>query len=253
MGVPQDLGALLAPVAAGKYPWLAGSLRLSVPSGAECLPCEALTDPAVLGAVIDRFGARFGGADRRAVVSLWTACYFSLLGIGSAIAWLELRRVLPLALHEAGICLDRDSGAPLAFCLRDLGGVAPEAGLHAAMAPPLRHHAEPLIATIARAERLSQKVIWGNAAGYLDWIVEEAGRLTDPALAVEGRVLLDAPAWPDGWRNPMHGALRPLCEGGARVMRRRVCCLRHALPGVGGCGATCPLPEGRLAPAPATG
>ncbi len=28
--------------------------------------------------------------------------------------------------------------------------------------------------------------------------------------------------------------------------RRRVCCLRYALPGVPGCGMVCPLPEGRF-------
>lgn len=245
---PQDLGALLAPVAGGKYPWAAGMLRLSPPEGTDVLPCESLLDPAVMGGLFGRYGRRFGAADGRAVdgravASLWAAYYLGLLTIGGALAWLELRRSLPLGLAETALCLDPETAEPRALILRDFGGA--EAGAQAAMTPAIRHHADPLIAAIARTGGLSARVAWGTAAGYLDWIIGEAGRLGDPARAAEGRVLLEAPTWPDGWRNPLRGTLRPVDEGGQRVMRRRVCCLRYALPGVGGCGVTCPLPEGR--------
>lgn len=245
-GVAEDLGLLIEAVAPGKYPWVQGRFVTAPPAGSELLPCRSLLDPDAFGGILERFGAQYGVADRRAIASLWTMYYFSALMVGGAVAWLELRRVLPLSLEEAQVALNPDTGAPVAFVLPHLGeyraGLPPHQALHGM----IRDHAAPLAAALAITAGISPKLVWGNAAGYLSWIIRETGRLTDPALAVEGLPVLDDPVWPDGWRNPLSGAVRQECDAeGNGYGRRRVCCLRYLVPGVAGCGMTCPLPEGR--------
>ena len=39
--------------------------------------------------------------------------------------------------------------------------------------PLARDHLEPLIDGLAVQARLSPRVLWGNAAGYLHWVVEQ--------------------------------------------------------------------------------
>ncbi|MNF01404.1 hypothetical protein D3C80_2003890 [compost metagenome] len=71
---------------------------------------------------------------------------------------------------------------------------------------------------------LSQKVLWGNAAHYLEWIIKQfPGGSTRFALPV-----------------PMMDAIRYVEEDGACVRRRKICCLRDRVPGVEYCGSLCP-------------
>lgn len=241
-----DFADVLARKTGAKYIYCTGKFVSRAPAGTEVLSCRALTGDEAFSRLIDRYAVRYGAADRRAVVSMWTMYYFSSLMIGAAVSWLELRRVLPLRLDRLSLAVDVKSGEPRAFVLSDWGREDEGAHIHEAFHEVIREHAEPLIDAIAMHAGVSRKLIWSNAAGYLGWIVGEVGRLTDPALTVEGRALLDEPFWPDGWKNPIHGMIRQECgEDGIAVDRRRVCCLRYALPGIAGCGMVCPLPQGR--------
>lgn len=240
-----DFWGLLEARTGQKYAFAKDRFLLAPPPGQEVVACSALLDPATLEGIIDRFAAGFGDVDRRAVISLWTMYYFSVLTIGAAIAWLELRRVLPLSLDRCRVAIDPASGAPTAFILEDLG-ICTDSAVHQALEPVLRRHAEPLIAAIAAHGRVAPKLIWGNAASYLGWAIEEAGRVTDPALAAEGLPVMTDSHFPDGSRNPLCGAIRDMADDdGNAFKRRRVCCLRYCLPSIGGCGQSCPLPEGR--------
>lgn len=242
-----DFDRLLAAQTGEKYAFCRGRFLAEAPAGMRRVACRDLLDAALFSGLIDRYATKYGVADRRAVVSMWTMYYFSILMIGSAISWLELRRQLPLALDEMTLCLDPDTAEPRAFVLAGTGAVAPELSIHAALHNLFRRHAEPLIEAVAEVGHVSRKLLWGNAAGYFSWAVTEMGRLTDPDLAAEGALLLDRPAWPDGWKNPLHGTIRRDCEmEGTAHGRRRVCCLRYVLPGIPGCGMVCPLPEGRF-------
>ncbi|MBS1165685.1 MAG: TonB-dependent siderophore receptor [Proteobacteria bacterium] len=51
----------------------------------------------------------------------------------------------------------------------------------------------------------------------------------------------------DGTDNPLQGLIKRIPDAGGTSLQsqRKVCCLRYLVPGVGGCGATCPLPQGR--------
>lgn len=245
IGACRDLGEMLIQRGGEKFAFCRGKFVLDLPEGCEAVNCAALCDAQCFNSIIDRYGARFPGADRRAVVSLWSLVYLSALTINTALAWLELRRALPISLGEIAVCLDRETAAPTAFLLRDLGEQR-QLDIHEAMYPLLRQHIEPLAGAIAGNTRVSAKLLWGNAANYLDWIVEETGRQIDPALAIEGAPLLRDAAFPDGTRNPLCGTLKAMTdECGVEFKRRKVCCLRYCLNGVGGCGQTCPLPEGR--------
>ncbi|UIY44794.1 (2Fe-2S)-binding protein [Methylobacterium radiotolerans] len=49
-------------------------------------------------------------------------------------------------------------------------------------------------------------------------------------------------AGPGCARSPLESPLaQALCPGASGCRRRRVCCLRHRLPGVPSCGALCPV------------
>ncbi|QRM32611.1 (2Fe-2S)-binding protein (plasmid) [Microvirga sp. VF16] len=55
----------------------------------------------------------------------------------------------------------------------------------------------------------------------------------------QGYELLRCRQWPDGWRNRLYDPVRYVGEPEAVQRMRRVCCLRHRLPGVAACSG-CP-------------
>jgi ferric iron reductase protein FhuF len=95
----------------------------------------------------------------------------------------------------------------------------------------------------------------GNAAVILDYVARELGGAPGGPLGDgEGDGAACASACTDacddvaaclGWRAGPGCARSPLaqalCPGASGCRRRRVCCLRHRLPGVPSCGALCPV------------
>lgn len=248
----HSLSEMLRAETAGRYPHMGEAFLLDDPGDADRVPCRALFSPARFTSVIDRFAASYPGSDRRALVSLWTLFYFSALGIGALLFWLELRRMLPLGAGEVDVLLDPSSGVPRGFLLPDAGRHRPEADIYAAMRAPIRDHLDEIIPQIAAQSGLGRKVLWTNANAYMQWIVREMSRSygADPALTAEGLALLEEPQWPDGWKNPMVRTIRmETAESGDLLGFRRICCLRYAVPCIGGCGEICPVPEGKAAAA----
>ncbi|MDQ0457082.1 siderophore-iron reductase FhuF [Rhizobium paknamense] len=246
-----DLGALIARETQNRYPYAGSQFLLQRPQDLDVLPCASLTDPAVLQGLMQRFAATFPpGTDRRALISYWSLFYVSGLVIAPALCWLELRRILPLALTELSLLIDPETGLPRGFLLPHAGHVEPQADMHAAMQTALGDHLDLLIPVIARESGLSPKVLWNNAAAYLTWMIHEIGRQGASTLDAEGMAAMITPShFPDGRKNPFHKAIRIDHDAdGAYLGHRRICCLRYAVPGVGGCGAICPVPEGRCSP-----
>ncbi|SIQ94440.1 ferric iron reductase protein FhuF [Rhizobium sp. RU35A] len=244
----QDLGDLLIARTGDRYAaFCRGSHLTVVPEDCESLPLVELTEPATLDRLLDRFASPLpAGTDRRAIASLWSLYYASSLMIGASLAFLELRRILPLSLGEASLLMDRQSGGPRGFLLPHLGHVDETANVFAGLAPAIRDNLDPLFAAIARHTGLGRKTLWNNASAYLSWAAYEAGRHAGETLAAEGRLLTESPTWPDGWKNPLARLIRvELDETGAYAGHRRICCLRYAIPTIGGCGAICPVKEGR--------
>lgn len=244
VGGPSDLVELLPPHVLEKYPYAKGYFMLRPPEDTEIVSCRDLLVPATLTALLERFAVSFPDSDRRAVASLWSMYYFSTLTIGAAIAALEAGRTLPLKLDEIGLCLQNGTAQPHGFLL---SGPGHEGGSETtALEEVLKRHAEPLIEALVVAGRVSRKLLWSNVLSYLGWIVDEIAGSSVGGAAPRWAGLVRDRSWPDGWLNPMHGLIRPeVDESGAPCARRRVCCLRYALPSIGGCGAICPIPAGR--------
>ena len=246
----SDVGELIVAATGERYADFAkGRLLTVAPPGAHVIPAAAFLETGYFSTLIEHGAARFPGeTDKRALASYWSLFYLSTIVIGAALSWLTLRRILPFEIAHTGVIIDPVSTAARGFLLPDLGRMEDkgDVDIFAAMTPTIRQHLDPLIAVLAKESGLSRKVFWTNAAAYLAWIVDEVGRQSGEHLGTEGQRLLSSSHWPDGWKNPMHGAIRyALDENGETVGHRRVCCLRYGVPGVGGCGAGCPVPEGR--------
>lgn len=227
------------------YPYVRGKIRLSAGEGELVLDCGDFGDGAVVLELIDRYLERFPGADRRAALSLWTMYYFSHLVIGPLLFWLRERRIMPMAMADARLRVDGQTGAPAGFLVKTEGEIRADFTVFEAMRHAIRDHAEPVIEAIATTGKVSPKLLWNNLAVYADWAIREFGG-EDTALRDQALDVIACEAWPDGWKNPMAGQLRRENDAeGACFTRRKICCLRYLLPGVPGCGMVCPLPAGR--------
>jgi ferric iron reductase protein FhuF len=248
MGETGDIGDLIVAATAKRYSaYCRGRHLMEAPADADVVACSALLDEREFEQTVARFCARYPTTtDRRALISLWSLHYFSSLVITPAIAFLELGRILPLSIEETGLLIDRQSGTPRGFKLVHCGHVDHEADVLVGLRPAIRGHLDILIPQLASFSKLSRKTFWTNASAYLSWIVDEVGRHADASRAEAMRAVTETAIWPDGWRNPLAGMVRvERTENGDYVGNRRVCCLRYCVPGVGGCGAICPVPEGR--------
>lgn len=209
------------------------------------VPLTDLTREDVLRPLLARYVARWTGGDRRAAISMWTQYYAPLLILPVLGAWLQSGRMLPLAPGEISLLVLED-GTPSGFRLAHLGRMT-EARVD--LETLVHAHLAPLFAAIQRHERIAPRLLWTNAAvriaGALRLARENPAVPAARLLEVEG--LLARPCWEDGTPNPLHGLLTPLDVEGETVLRRRLCCLRYLLPGIAGCGATCPTKEGQTA------
>lgn len=242
-----DIGDLIIAASGSRYQSFArGRLLTVAPPDAEIVPVATLLLPDKFKALIDRGARHFPkNTDRRALSSYWSQFYLSTALIGAALCWLTTRRTLSFGIERTSVVIDKATTAPQAFLLPDLGELAKDETLAAAMLPLIRDHIDPLLAAIAREAKLSRRVLWTNAASYLAWIVEEAGQhFKDEAGADAGRLLANS-HWHDGQKNHMHATIRfGVDANGNGLGYRRTCCLRYRIPGVAGCGQTCPLEEG---------
>ncbi|QGY03495.1 siderophore-iron reductase FhuF [Methylobacterium mesophilicum SR1.6/6] len=245
------------------------------PGGPEALPLGALRDPDVFDATLAAFGAGFGAsfeaADPRVRVSYWSQFYLAALATPALTALVRLGRPLPLAFDAVSLELDA-AGRPCRFRLPAHGS-----GCAACPAPGLtglvEAHLRPFVELCHARCGIAPRVLWGNAAVILDYVARELGGppgapLGDgegagaaparggacaSACAAACAAACDDVAACLGWRagpgcarsplkNPLDSPLaRALCPGASGCRRRRVCCLRHRLPGVPSCGALCPV------------
>ncbi|AXA42366.1 siderophore-iron reductase FhuF [Rhizobium leguminosarum] len=228
----------------GPFSYCRGKLLSSPPQTGIVIPCRDLCDRAIFDEIIGRYAQKFPGSDRRAIVSMWTLYYFSMLTITSSLHMFVHRIGLPLEIDGLSLVCNEHTGEPEAFVMSERPDVTtdPAGQLHRLM----RRHAEPVITAIAANAGVAPKLLWNNVAAYLSWILKEIAHRHEPALVEGGMALLEEAAWPCGGRNPMLGMIRIARQQcGLEFARRKVCCLRYNLPGVGGCGEACPLPDGR--------
>jgi ferric iron reductase protein FhuF len=240
-GELDDLLARAEPALAG---YLRDKLRLAVPPDGGAIACRELFTAERFDGALAPLMARYPGSDRRAVASLWSLYYFSTLVIVPIILWRRLGLVLPLALDELQLIVSPETGLPEAFLLPHRGSVIHGLTASEALGTMIEDHLRPAIAFISGHSRLSPRLLWCNTAGYIDWIARELDPGRDDAAGLElfGKYKLT-----DGTDNPLHGSIKRISTAdGTMLSQRKVCCLRYMLPGIGGCGETCPLPQGRI-------
>jgi ferric iron reductase protein FhuF len=242
-----DLGLQhrLSPAFAGEHAWCCERMMLA----ADLRGGIALTDFFGNGGfqrAIDRYAHVSGGSDRRAVVSMWSLYYFSSLIIPYLLARRLAAQALPVAFGGMTIALSED-GLPQAFGVPHAGRAQGPIGMDGfeAIGPMLKAHLGHAVAQLKDCG-ISAKLCWNNAAVYVDYAL----RLTE---ADAGAATADLPLFirgclPDGRANPFCGCMRQVEDGGERIARRKICCLRYMLPGVPSCGKRCALPGQRNQP-----
>lgn len=232
----------LDPFLTGDYAGHRDSFALAAEDGEAGVP---LADAAAVGAALTGFTAPLGPARRVAAVSQWTKSYFAALTLPSVAATLLLDCDLPLAPAGGITMVLAETGRPSRFRLPGdalpLGPDRRETGCgFTRFSGLIDDHLAVIIPVFAAAGGVPQRMIWSNAADYLD----RAARMLVPlAAAWPGReaaaaglqALLAAPHRPDGSPNLLHEPVR-LMNG---LRTRKVCCLRYAMPGEDFCGS-CP-------------
>lgn len=230
-------GALIAAVAA-RVPDSLRAYRDGVaagPAGPEARPLASLRDPAVFDATLAQFGAGFGAADRRILVSYWSQFYLAALATPALTALVRLGRPLPLGFPATRLELD-GAGRPARLIVAADDG-DPSARMAPGLAGLVEGHLRPFVDLCHARTGVAPRVLWGNAAVILGHVAGELGGGDAPAGA-EVAACLGWCGGPACARTPLAQAL---CPGAGGCRRRRTCCLRHRLPGVPSCGSLCPL------------
>ncbi len=248
---------LLAPLFHGELAVHGETLDCAPQWPAGAIPVSRLTgDDPLLIDTIRRYAAHLGvnvnntGSDLRAAASAWSLDYLWALLPAVTAAASVLQHRFPMHADDVALSVD-DAGTPVRFHITGEGHSMPGTPSAARYGPLLDGHLAPLFKTINQQTRLAQKILWGNAARYLEVIFDEALALTGNAghIAADRETLLQHPTRPDGHPNPLFGRQRRSTHTGNGVATpitlHRQCCLLYRLPGQGYCGA-CPLaPEHR--------
>lgn len=233
---PDEILARVAPEAG----YLQGNFRIGSSADAAPVISAALFQPAVFDGIVERLQAAHGGTDRRALVSYWTLYYFSLLSI-TPIVLAKRAAIMPdIDFATISVSLGDTDDMPKAFVLSTEAGLKPHATPKTALAAII-NHLQDAIDFLSQQYGVSPRLLWCNAAVYIDWILKE--ELPDE----EAEMLIASLQCRNGADNPLKGMITTLAGDGQEpaIRRRKVCCLRYLVPGVSGCGMVCPIPQGR--------
>jgi ferric iron reductase protein FhuF len=207
------------------------------------IPASELITHDGLERLLARYRRHQPGEDRRALVSQWSRFYFVKLIVPTVAANLVLGHELPVSVDRLEVILG-DDGLPEAFRLPHEGKpftCQPE-GPFERFEALLEGNLAPVVEGWNQQVRLSRKVLWNNAANYLEWLIGAMAGLGVPAaMLADGNRLIEWEHRPDGRRNPMY---RPVCyvkraTGPSLLRQRRQCCIRYRLPDLALC-ENCP-------------
>ncbi len=198
---------------------------------------DALLDAAMLADIVARFEAKFGAADRRAILSMWSLIYFStalppllaaniLLGVEPALGLDRVTFIIApnfrIDALRIGAEVRRLDDAPAGFRFDRLIG----------------DHLVPFIDLVADRVGVTRRVLWSNAGNVFEAFCALLERAAGSRAGLDdARDLLARPSLACGARNPLFAPVRYVAD--RRV--RRVCCLKYLIPEQKLCGV-CPLP-----------
>ncbi len=227
---------------AGPHAWCNEKMLLSSDL-ADGIPLTEFFASGAFDRALSTYAATFDDSDRRAVASMWSLFYFSSLTIPYVVAWALERQMLPVTFDEMTVALSAD-GLPRALGVPAPGVWSDEGGreIFSALQPLMDEHLVRVIGHLKAVGGISPKLAWNNAAVYIDYALRCAG--TEP-LSDQADAMTRLRLMPNGTPNPFFDCLRHEEEDGARVCRRKICCLRYLLPGIPSCGSLCALPSQR--------
>ncbi|MFF8800448.1 MULTISPECIES: siderophore-iron reductase FhuF [unclassified Methylobacterium] len=215
----------------GAFAAFSGRLRRD-PDPAACT-LQELGRSGALADALATFADAHPGCERPAVASLWSAYLFAGLIAPTLAAGARLGRDLPLgSLHLAPT-----TGLPATVHLAQ--EFAWPASLPAQVDRLLAESVAPVIRSLRTETGLSTRLLWENAGGHLFWTLSEIRR-ENPGRTGEVTEALRALRWPREACSALT-LMRADAVAGCEPPRRRVCCLRHGLPGSSHCEGICPL------------
>ena len=236
---PSSLKAVFA----GEHAWCGEKMMLSCELEGG-VPLTEFFGSGGFAAALDTYAATHGGTDRRAIASMWSLYYFSILTIPYIVAR-RAEHILPVSSGDMTIALAED-GLPRALGLAREGdwSEGETDDLLSFVMPLVSQHLAEIVGQLKMQAGISPRLAWNNAAVYIDYAFNATER-ERAADAWASRSLFSEPSLPDGSVNPFLGCLRHETDGEQTVCRRKVCCLRYLLPGIPSCGELCALPAQR--------
>lgn len=201
-----------------------------------CIDAPSLNrwlEPEQLRAVLGLYAHQWPQADSRAVASQWHQELSALVLPPLLLARLLSGSTTSVDPQQLGIKMD-EHGTPLGLYLPEQADALHEDASGVRLLEEMYELLLlPLISRFAAHTGLAPRLLWGNVALCIDWVLDVA------QACQPNRALGEALAWlrePCGARcSPLRSALRRNDTG----VTRRVCCLRERLP-LQRC-AVCPL------------
>ena len=240
--------ALLEPIFRGPLaPYGAGLICSTPPASASTLT-DLLEQPDLLRELLTCRARVLGTSDYRPVASAWMLTYSMLLLPPVVAATTRLQHAFPLDPKEVALETS-DDGNPQRFFIPNEGWSAAGQDTAARYASLIDTHLTPLISRLSEVSRLPRKVLWGNVARRLEFILDQAAALTPSAeIEMDSNYLLQQPLWQDRPNPLLQPAKKPYCRHWATGSRNRFACTGNAAFTIscldhGYCGA-CPLSPG---------
>ncbi|MBB3120927.1 siderophore-iron reductase FhuF [Pseudoduganella violacea] len=216
-----------------------------------------LSEPELLTRQLRASAARLGQQDLRPVASNWSNRYLGALLPPLVAGATLLRHRFPANAKEMAVSL-APHGEVTGFHILALGESLPEADAEERYDALLRGHLAPLFAQLSRQSGLAQKILWGNAVRWLNFLFDAAqglaaahGEQHVAAVMADRAHLIDSALWA-GEENPLYMRRRRApakpgekADADGLIALHSQCCLYHLLPGQGYCGA-CPLDPVRV-------
>jgi ferric iron reductase protein FhuF len=215
LALAQRLPPQLQPLAA----------RLRVEPASEAPVLSRWLQPDMLAQVLGRYARNWPEADPRAVASQWHQEISALILPPLLLACLLYGEPLSLDPRQLRMTVN-EQGAPGELHV-PAPGQAPLAGANGAHQLDALNEQllQPFVSRFAAHTGLAPRLLWGNVALCIDWVMEVAQRFVPTRALGEARAHFRDSRQDDGCQ-PLRKALRWDAAG---VLKRRVCCLRERL------------------------
>ncbi|MBD8891117.1 siderophore-iron reductase FhuF [Roseibium litorale] len=195
------------------------------------ISCIRMLDPKGLTDILETYrSGKLPTSDRRAIASFWSQWYFGFLI--PPLLMLSQAAGTRVPANPGRLTFRHDGkGQPFSFKLIQPSAITsePDDSPFDLMSELIDNHLSPLVFSLAARSGASAKVFWMNAAVAIDYTCDVLLDGKAPAF----KAVTQAPARPNGGRNPLFGPYRP--SGSELTRTRRVCCLRYLLEGVDRC------------------